>query len=34
MSHKDYVILYVHLADCIEVAHVVHGARDLEALLD
>ena len=32
MSHKDYVILYFRLADRIEVAHVVHGARDLEAL--
>lgn len=32
MSHKDYAILYVRLADAIEVAHIVHGASDLEAL--
>lgn len=34
MSHGDYVILYVRLADQVEVVHVVHGARDLEGLLD
>jgi addiction module RelE/StbE family toxin len=33
MSHRDYVILYVRLGDRVEVAHIVHGARDLEALL-
>ena len=33
MSHRDYAILYVHLADVVEVVHVVHGARDLEALV-
>lgn len=32
MSHEDYVILYVRIADPVEVAHVVHGARNLEAL--
>lgn len=34
VSHQDYVILYFRLADCVEVVHVVHGARDVEALLD
>ena len=34
MSHQNYVILYFRLTDRIEVAHVVHGARDLDALLD
>lgn len=34
MSHRNYVILYIRLADSVEIAHVVHGARDLEALLD
>lgn len=33
MSHQDYVILYVRLADRVEIVHVVHGARDLDALL-
>jgi toxin ParE1/3/4 len=33
LSHQNYVILYVRLADCVEIAHIVHGARDLEALL-
>ena len=34
MSHQNYVILYFRLTDRIEVAHGVHGARDLDALLD
>jgi plasmid stabilization system protein ParE len=34
MSHHSYVILYIRLADQVEVVHVVHGSRDLEALLD
>ncbi len=34
MSHRNYVILYFRSAKGIEIAHVVHGARDLEALLD
>lgn len=32
ISHQDYVILYVRLADRVEIAHVVHGARDLDTL--
>ena len=32
MSHQDYVILYVRLADRVEIAHVVHGARDLDGM--
>jgi toxin ParE1/3/4 len=31
---KNYVIFYRPLADGIEVLHVVHGARDLDRLLD
>lgn len=34
MIHQHYVVLYIRLADCVEVAHIVHGARDLEALPD
>lgn len=34
MSHHDSAILYIRHADCVEVVHIVHGARDLEALLD
>lgn len=34
MSHRNYVILYFRSADGIEIAHVVHGARHLEALLE
>ena len=34
MSHEDYAILYVRLRGRVEIVHVVHGSRDLEALLD
>ncbi len=34
MSHRGYVILYFRLAGRVEIVHVVHGARDVEALLD
>lgn len=34
LAHQHHAILYVRLADRVEVVHVVHGARDLDALID
>jgi plasmid stabilization system protein ParE len=31
--HGQYLILYRVLADTVEVIHIVHGARDISALL-
>ena len=31
--HRDYLIFYRVLEDLIEVIHILHGARDYEALL-
>ena len=31
--HRDYLIFYRVLEDLVEVIHIVHGARDYDALL-
>lgn len=32
-GHGDYLILYRILAETVEVVHIVHGARDVSAVL-
>lgn len=31
--HGDYLIFYIVLDDAVVIVHVVHGARDLDAVL-
>src|SRR5450631_29630 len=31
--HRDYLIFYRVLKDCVEVIHILHGARNYDALL-
>lgn len=33
LSHRGYLILYFVFNDAVEVTHVVHGARDVEAMI-
>lgn len=33
LTHRDYLIFYRVLADRVEIAHVMHGARDWASLL-